>query len=90
MTIKVGVIGASGKMGSEVCGAVEADDELDLVARVGRDDSLETLVESGAEVAVEFSIPGSVKDNATFCLRNGIHTVIGTTGLTGTDLTELG
>jgi len=90
MTTKVGVIGASGKMGSEVCGAVEADNELELVVRVGRGDSLETLVESGAEVAVEFSIPGSVKDNAAFCLRSGIHTVIGTTGLTSTDLEELG
>ena len=90
MTTKVGVIGASGKMGSEVCAAVEAENELELVARVGRGDSLETLVESGAEVAVEFSTPDSVKDNAAFCLRNGIHTVIGTTGLTSTDLEELG
>jgi len=90
MATKVGVIGASGKMGSEVCRAVEADDDLELVARVGRDDSLEALVESGAEVAVEFSIPDNVKGNAAFCLRNGIHTVIGTTGLTLEDLDELG
>jgi 4-hydroxy-tetrahydrodipicolinate reductase len=90
MTTKVGVIGASGKMGSEVCRAVEADDDLELVARVGRGDSLDALVDSGAEVAVEFSIPDSVKDNAAFCLRNGIHTVIGTTGLTSGDLDELG
>lgn len=90
MATKVGVIGASGKMGSEVCRAIEADDDLDLVARVGRDDSLEALVESRAEVVVEFSIPDSVKDNAAFCLRNGIHTVVGTTGLTHEDLDELG
>ncbi|MPZ92489.1 MAG: 4-hydroxy-tetrahydrodipicolinate reductase [Actinobacteria bacterium] len=90
MTTKVGVIGASGKMGSEVCRAVEADDDLELVARVVRGDSLGALVDSGAEVAIEFSIPDSVKDNAAFCLRNGIHTVIGTTGLTSGDLDELG
>jgi len=89
MTTKVGVIGASGKMGVEVCMAVEADDDLELVARIGRADSLETLVSSGAEVAVEFSTPDTVKDNAAFCLRNGIDTVIGTTGLTSSDLDEL-
>ncbi len=89
MTTKVGVIGASGKMGVEVCRAVEADDDLELVARIGRDDSLETLVSSGAEVAVEFSTPDTVKDNAAFCLRSGINTVIGTTGLTSSDLEEL-
>ena len=89
MTTKVGVIGASGKMGVEVCRAVEADDDLELVARIGRADPLETLVGSGAEVAVEFSTPDTVKDNAAFCLRSGINTVIGTTGLTSSDLDEL-
>lgn len=89
MATKVGVIGASGKMGSEVCRAVEADDDLELVARVGRDDPLEALVDSGAEVAVEFSTPESVKGNAAFCLARGINTVIGTTGLTSSDLDEL-
>ncbi len=89
MTTKVGVIGASGKMGVEVCRAVEADDDLELVARIGSADLLETLVSSGAEVAVEFSTPDTVKDNAAFCLRSGINTVIGTTGLTGSDLEEL-
>jgi 4-hydroxy-tetrahydrodipicolinate reductase len=89
MTIRVGVIGASGKMGVEVCRAVDADDELELVAGVGRSDSLEALVDSRAEVAVEFSTPDTVKDNAAFCLRSGINTVIGTTGLTSSDLDEL-
>jgi 4-hydroxy-tetrahydrodipicolinate reductase len=89
MTLRVGVIGASGRMGGEVCRAVEADPELGLAARVGRDDSLDTLVEARTEVAVEFSTPNSVKDNAAFCLRNGIDTVIGATGLTGDDLDEL-
>jgi 4-hydroxy-tetrahydrodipicolinate reductase len=89
MTTRVGVIGASGKMGTEVCRAVEADDDLDLIARVGRADSLESLVDAGAEVAVEFSTPDTVKDNAAFCLARGINVVIGATGLTSSDLDEL-
>ena len=87
--LKVGVIGAAGRMGSEACRAVDADPSLSLVVRVGRADSLEGLVDSGAEVAVDFTTPDSVKDNASFCLRNHIRTVIGTTGLSADDLTEL-
>ena len=89
MTTRVGVIGASGRMGAEVCRAVEADDDLELVARVGSDESLDALVEAGAEVAVEFTTPASVKDNAAFCLGNGIHVVVGATGLSAGDLDEL-
>ncbi|MGH2752265.1 MAG: 4-hydroxy-tetrahydrodipicolinate reductase [Actinomycetota bacterium] len=89
MAITVGVIGAAGKMGVEVCRAVEVTDDLELVARVGRGDSLDELVSAGAEVAVEFSLPDAVKHNASFCLRNGINAVIGATGLTSDDLDEL-
>ena len=76
-------------MGSEACRAVDADPDLELVARVGRDDPLETLVSAGAEVAVEFTTPDSVKDNVRFCLSNGIHCVVGATGLSDDDLGEV-
>ncbi|MEA2461220.1 MAG: 4-hydroxy-tetrahydrodipicolinate reductase [Actinomycetota bacterium] len=87
--IKVGVIGAEGRMGSEVCRAVEADPDLDLVARVGRSDDLTTLGSSGCEVAVEFTEPASVKANTLSCLTQGIHVVVGATGLTDPDLQEI-
>lgn len=86
---KVGVIGHAGRMGSEVCRAVERDDDLKLVARVGRSDDLRTLVDAGAEVAVEFTTPESVKSNVLFCVDRGIHCVVGTTGLTPSDLDEI-
>lgn len=89
MTIKVGVLGAAGRMGSTVCDAVESDGDLQLVARVDEDDSLEVLVDAGAEVAVDFTTPGVVKDNVLFCLDNGIHAVVGTTGLSEEDLEEI-
>lgn len=76
-------------MGSETCRAVDADPDLELVARVGRDDPLETLVSARAEVAVEFTTPGSVKENVRFCLSNGIHCVVGATGLSDDDLDEV-
>jgi 4-hydroxy-tetrahydrodipicolinate reductase len=87
--LKVGVIGARGRMGSEVCRVVEEDPELDLVARVDRDDPLQSLVDSGAEVAVEFSEPASVKANTLFCLEHGIHAVVGATGLDASALAEI-
>jgi 4-hydroxy-tetrahydrodipicolinate reductase len=87
--IKVGVLGAAGRMGSTVCDAVEADDELELVARVDEHDPLEKLVEAGAQVAVDFTIPSAVKDNVYFCLSNNIHAVVGTTGLSDDDYKDI-
>jgi 4-hydroxy-tetrahydrodipicolinate reductase len=89
VSIKVGVIGAAGRMGGEVCRAVDADGELDLVARVERGDTLDLLVEANADVAVDFTTPSSVVDNVRFCLEHGIHAVVGTTGLTEQDLNEV-
>lgn len=76
-------------MGSESARAVDADADLDLVARLGRDDPLEMLVSARAEVAVEFTTPASVKENVRFCLSHGIHCVVGTTGLTEDDLEDV-
>ena len=68
---------------------VEGDAELELAARVGRDDPLETLLDNRAEVSVEFSTPASVKDNVAWCVAHGIHAVVGATGLKEADLSEL-
>jgi 4-hydroxy-tetrahydrodipicolinate reductase len=87
--VRVGVIGAAGRMGAAACDAIEAAGDLELVARVGREDPLERLVEASAEVAVELTTPSSVADNSRFCVENGIHTVIGATGLTDDDLSGL-
>ena len=78
--MKVGVLGAQGKVGSEICRAVEAADDLDLVARIDAGDDLAALVESGAEAVVDFTHPDVVMDNLEFCVRHGIHAVVGTTG----------
>jgi 4-hydroxy-tetrahydrodipicolinate reductase len=89
MTIRVGVIGAAGRMGSEARRAIEDDPELELVAGVEHGDSLDTLTAAGAEVAVDFTTPDAVKDNVRFCVDKGIHVVVGTTGLGDEDLVEI-
>ena len=91
---RIGVLGAGGRMGREVCRAVDAADDLDLVARVDPTDpesaaSIEALSEAGATIAVDFTHPSSVMANVRWCLRTGIHAVVGTTGITPADLDEL-
>ncbi|HHU45336.1 MAG TPA: 4-hydroxy-tetrahydrodipicolinate reductase [Actinomycetales bacterium] len=80
--IKVGVLGAKGKVGATICEAVENADDLDLVARIDMGDDMNDLVEAGAEVIVDFTQPDAVMGNLEFCLANGIHAVVGTTGFT--------
>lgn len=87
--IRVGVIGAYGRMGASTCAAIDGDAELELAEKVGHNDRLEKLVESGVEVAVDFTTPAAVIDNVRFCLKSGIHTVVGTTGLNDDDLSEI-
>lgn len=78
--IKVAVLGAKGRMGSEVVKAIEAANDLELVAALDLGDSLEVLVASGVEVVVDFTTPDSVMGNLEFLTKNNIHAVVGTTG----------
>jgi 4-hydroxy-tetrahydrodipicolinate reductase len=78
--INVAVLGARGRMGSEVVKAVEASDGLALVAALDMGDSLEQLKGSAAHVVVDFTTPDSVMNNLEFLINNGINVVVGTTG----------
>lgn len=78
--IKVGVLGAQGKVGSAVVAGVKKADDLELAAEINKGDSLQTLVDEGVDVIVDFTTPNAVMDNLEFCINNGIHCVVGTTG----------
>ncbi|OFT70149.1 4-hydroxy-tetrahydrodipicolinate reductase [Corynebacterium sp. HMSC05C01] len=78
--IKVGVLGAQGKVGSAVVAGVKKVDDLELAAEINKGDSLQTLVDEGVDVIVDFTTPNAVMDNLEFCINNGIHCVVGTTG----------
>ena len=80
MTIKVGVLGAKGRVGSAVIAGVKATEDIELVAEIDQDDSLSLLTEKGAEVIVDFTTPSAVMGNLEFCIKHGIHCVVGTTG----------
>jgi 4-hydroxy-tetrahydrodipicolinate reductase len=78
--IKVAVIGARGRMGSEVVKAVNGAKDLELVAQLDLGDSLDALLTSGAAVAVDFTTPDSVMANLEFLISHNINAVVGTTG----------
>jgi 4-hydroxy-tetrahydrodipicolinate reductase len=65
-------------MGSEVCRAVDAADDLELVAGVDADDDRAALTQ--AQVVVDFTTPATVMDNIRWCLDNDLDVVVGTTG----------
>jgi dihydrodipicolinate reductase len=76
--IKVAVIGANGRMGSEAVRAVGAAEGLRLVGAYGSRDELGDL--GGADVAVELTVPAASPDNVAHCVDRGVHVVVGTTG----------
>jgi 4-hydroxy-tetrahydrodipicolinate reductase len=78
--INVGVLGARGRMGTEVVKAVNAADDLELVAMVDDGDWLFNVADAGAQVVVDFTRPDVVMDNIRFCIDQNIHCVVGTTG----------
>jgi 4-hydroxy-tetrahydrodipicolinate reductase len=78
--IRVGVLGARGRMGAEVVKAVTNSSDLELVAQLDLGDSLEQLVTNKVQVVVDFTTPDSVMKNLDFLISNEIHAVVGTTG----------
>jgi 4-hydroxy-tetrahydrodipicolinate reductase len=78
--VRVGVLGARGRMGTEVCRAVQATDDLELVSMVDAGDWLFSLSDAAAQVAVDFTSPDVVMENIRWCLDQGIHMVVGTSG----------
>ena len=86
--IRVGVVGAAGRMGQEVCRAIEADPATELACRIDVDDTLDLPVEHRAEVVVDFTVLDVSRQTIRFAAANGIHAVIGTTGFSEDDLEE--
>ena len=80
--MRVGVLGAKGKVGSTMVSAVQAADDLTLSAEVDAGDELTQLTAGGTEVVIDFTHPDVVMDNLKFLIDNGIHAVVGTTGFT--------
>ena len=80
---KVAVVGAGGRMGQEVCRAVSVAADLELVAAVDPGHAgewsraspsrptIRSLVASGAEVVVDFTVAEAARDNLAFYAERG-------------------
>ena len=80
--INVAVIGASGRMGRAVVAAVQAAEDLELVAELDASDDLADAVRAKAEVAVDFTVPEASEANVHALIELGLHAVVGTSGWT--------
>ena len=100
MTIRVGVIGAAGRMGQTVCAAISADKNLELVAAVDSAASgstvegitiakdLRALADAEVEVAVDFTVAAASRINLPWLAMHNVHAVVGTTGFTDQDIED--
>jgi 4-hydroxy-tetrahydrodipicolinate reductase len=98
MTIRVGVFGAAGRMGSTVCATVAADPRLELIAAIDPNGagqvvegiavsaSPDTMADADVDVAVDFTVVEAARDNVAWCAKHGVHAVVGTTGFTAGDI----
>ncbi len=89
MSIKVAVLGAKGRMGSEAVKAITDAKDLELVAQLDLNDSLDELIKSGAETIVDFTHPDSVMANLEYAITHDINVVVGTTGFDEAKLSQI-
>ena len=96
--IRVGVVGAAGRMGSTVCDAVVAADGLELVAAVDVagaggtvhgltvSSDLKALADARCDVVVDFTVAAAARTTLPWLALHGMHAVVGTTGFTDDDV----
>ena len=85
--IRVGVVGAAGRMGSAVCAAVDAADNMEVLATVDLGDSLELV--DDCDVVVDFTAPDVVMQTLRHCIPAGVHVVVGTSGFDSARLADV-
>ncbi len=90
MAIKVLINGYKGKMGQAAVAAIQAAPDLKLVATIGREDNLsQSIEESGAEVVLDLTTASAAFKNTQVIIQAGAHPVIGTSGLTPNEISNL-
>lgn len=78
--IRVAVLGAAGRMGSTVVRAVDEAPDLQLAVALDAGGDLSAVVDAGAQVAVDFTVPSVTEGNVHALVDAGVHAVVGTTG----------
>jgi 4-hydroxy-tetrahydrodipicolinate reductase len=95
LVIRVCVAGVTGWTGRPVAAAVEAADDLDLVAGISRSDPAsyssvpEALDAVGADVLVDYTHASAVKGNVLAAVERAVNVVVGSSGLSAADYEEI-
>jgi len=69
-------------MGGNVVRAVDAAEDLAMVAALDMGDEIAAAARAGAQVAVDFTVPTASEQNVHALIEAGIHAVVGTSGWT--------
>ncbi|QFR02163.1 4-hydroxy-tetrahydrodipicolinate reductase [Streptomyces phaeolivaceus] len=77
---RVAVLGARGRMGVASVRAIEASSDLTVVAEIDIDDDVQDIVDHNADVVLVFSPPDVAHEQVQWCIKQGIHVVVGTSG----------
>ena len=85
--IRVAVVGAAGRMGSTVCAAVDAADDMEVLAKVDLGDPLDLV--DDCDVVVDFTAPDVVMETLRHCVPAGVHVVVGTSGFDTARLSQV-
>ena len=78
--LRVAVLGANGRMGTAAVKAVDEAEDMELIAALVRGDNLEVIVDEGADVVIDLTVPDSTEANVRFAVEHSIHAVVGTSG----------
>ncbi|MFD1370834.1 4-hydroxy-tetrahydrodipicolinate reductase [Actinoplanes sichuanensis] len=77
---RVAVLGARGRMGVASVRAIEASSDLTVVAEIDVDDDIQDIVDKKADIVLVFSPPGAAHEQVQWCIKQGIHVVVGSSG----------
>lgn len=100
--IRVGVVGAAGRMGATVCDAVAAAEGLELAAAVDIvrsgglvhgltiESDLKALADARCDVVVDFTVADAARTTLPWLALHGMHAVVGTTGFSDDDIAAFG
>lgn len=88
--LQIGVIGSKGKMGQRICALIEKTSDLNLAARIDRNNALSQLEPNKLpQVLIDFSTIEATMEHAPKAAEFGIALVIGTTGLQAQQIATL-
>lgn len=88
--IRILVHGGYGKMGTLASEGIRETEDLELAGRIARGERLERrLEETQPDVFLDFTAPEVVLEAVQMAIDRGISPVIGTSGLTPTDIAHL-